>query len=138
MKATITILRIFLGLIGVTLVFQGFMWSFMPEANLEMNEIVAESVLGINMIKSDIGGALLAAGTFLVLFALKGGQWFYPTVIIAGSYFMVRTVSFITDGYHQTILIGVILEGIVVAASILLNQLLRKQNENVYSFNQNV
>lgn len=126
MKALILGLKIFLGLVGLTLLFQGFMWAFLPEANLAANEISTDSILGINMIKSDIGGGLLAAGAFLVLFALKGRQWFYPTVIIAGGYFLVRTVSFLTDGYHPTIVIGVVLEGVVLVVAYFLNRLLAK------------
>lgn len=121
MKTTIIVLRVFLGLIGLALIFQGFMWSFLPESNLEMNGIQISSILGINMVKSDIGGGLLAAGTFLGLFSLKGKHWFYPSVIIASAYFLVRAISLITDGYHETVVIGVILEGFVIVAALILN-----------------
>ncbi|MCG8574854.1 MAG: hypothetical protein MI810_08230 [Flavobacteriales bacterium] len=132
MKTAIVILRVFLGLMGAMLLFQGFMWSFLPETNLEMNGITTDSILGINMIKSDIGGALLTAGTFLGLFALQGRKWFYPTVIVAGGYFMVRTVSLFMDGSHPTIIIGIVIEAVVIVTSVILNNLLRaRDHENV-------
>lgn len=124
MKGIIVILKIFLGLAGLTLVFQGFMWAFFPDSNLEINQIIADSTLGMNMIKSDIGGALLATGVIILLFTIKGRQWFYPTIILSGGYFLVRTISFFVDGYHLTIIIGIAMEGIVILAAYFLNRLL--------------
>lgn len=127
MKTGIIILKVLLGLMGLTLVYNGFMWAFFPTGNLEANEIIANSTIAINMIKSDIGSPLLVAGAFLVLFAIQGRKWFLPTVMIAGSYFLVRTISFIIDSYHEIVITGIILEGVVIALACLLNHLLKKQ-----------
>lgn len=124
MKTAILTLRIFLGLMGGVLVLQGTMWAFAPASNLEMNQIVTETALGMNMIKSDIGGPLMVAGIFLLLFAIKGREWYVPSIMIAGGYLLVRSVSFIVDGYHPTIVVGVVLESVVVVAAYFLNRLL--------------
>ena len=96
---------------------QGAAWAFVPEFNMVMNGIQVNSPLGLNMVKSDIGGGLLAAGAFLALYALKGGHWFYPTAIVAGSYAGVRLVSCITDGWDPLAAFGVVLEVLVVLAA---------------------
>ena len=112
-----TFLRIFLGLTALVLLAQGAAWAFVPEFNMVMNGIQVNSPLGLNMVKSDIGGGLLAAGAFLALYALKGGHWFYPTAIVAGSYAGVRLVSCITDGWDPLAAFGVGLEILVVLAA---------------------
>jgi hypothetical protein len=108
--------KIFLSLTGFLLLYAGFMWSFMPELNLIANNIEVGSVLGMNMIKSDIGAPLLVGGTFLLLFAFKGNEWFLPMFILGGAYFIVRTISFFIDGSHPTIIFGIGLEGVVLLA----------------------
>ena len=118
--------RILLGLVGTTLLLQGFIWSFFPEANLAMNEIITESILGINMIKSDIGGALIATGLIGVLYAIGKKEFYLPMVIIVSSYLIVRTTSFFVDGSHPTIIIGIVMEAIVLLLVILLNRLRNK------------
>lgn len=109
MKTAIVILKVLLGLMGLILLYNGFMWAFLPESNLATNEIIANSTIALNMIKSDVGGALMVAGIFLILFAIQGRKWFHPTLLIAGGYFVVRTVSFLIDGYHPTIVTGIVL-----------------------------
>lgn len=120
------ICRILLGLVGATLLLQGFMWSFMPEANLAMNEIVANSTLGINMIKSDIGGALIGGGVLLILYAINRKELFLPLVIFVSGYLVVRIVSFFTDGSHPTIVVGIIMEAVVLVLVFILNNLRKK------------
>ena len=112
-----TFLRIFLGLVALVLLGQGAAWAFVPEFNMVTNGIQVSSPMGLNMVKSDIGGALLAAGSFLALYAWKGGHWFYPTAIVAGSYAGVRLVSCITDGFEPIAVFGVVLEVMVVLAA---------------------
>ena len=124
MKYTlILILKIFVGLTAFVLIVQGFMWSFLPKTNLESYNIVTNSNLGLNMIKSDIGAGLFAVGLFSLLYIFKGNKWFLPTLIMVGLYLLIRTISFITDGYHQTIVIGIVLEGLVLIALFALNNL---------------
>lgn len=87
-----------------------------PAANLTDNDITATSPLALNMIKTDIGGGLIAASTLIGLFALKGNQWFVPAAIITGAYLILRTISWTVDGSHPMIISGVVLEALVLAA----------------------
>ncbi|MBV7337101.1 hypothetical protein KFU94_54520 [Chloroflexi bacterium TSY] len=65
-------LRIFIGLIAIVLLVNGFLWSFMPAGNLETYSITTNTAIGINMIKSDIGGGLFAAAISLFIYTLLG------------------------------------------------------------------
>lgn len=116
-------LKIFLALVGAILLLQGIMWGFFPETNLATNSIEVSNALGLNMIKSDIGGGLVAGGLFLLLFVFQGNKWFWPMMILGSAFLIIRTVSFISDGYHETIVLGIVLEALVVLSLIGLRNL---------------
>ena len=117
MKSTIIwICKIFLALTGLMLLYAGFMWSFIPDANLAQYSIEVSNALGMNMIKTDIGAPLLVAGTFLLLFSFKGNEWFLPMFILGGAYLIIRTISFFVDGSDPMIIFGIGLEGLVLLA----------------------
>ena len=127
MKNTfIWILKIFIGLIALLLLKQGFMWSFLPEMNLETHNIVTNSNLGLNMVKSEIGAGLFSVSIFLLLYVIKGQKWFLPATIMIGFFLVIRTISFIVDGYHQTIVILIVLEALILVALFALNKLQSK------------
>jgi len=120
--------RIFTGIMGLIFFIQGFIWAFFPDMNLTAYDIQASSVLGINMIKSDIGAGLFASSIFTFLFLFKGKQWFFPLLIIAVAYLAIRLISLLTDGYHQTILFGVILESLFLISISVLNHLSKSKS----------
>lgn len=127
MKNTfIWILKIFIGLIALLLLKQGFMWSFLPETSLESNNIVTNSNLGLNMVKSDMGGGLFSVAIFLLLSVIKGQKWFLPSTIMVGFYLVIRTISFIMDGYHQVIVSVIVIEVLILTALFALNKLQSK------------
>ena len=117
MKNVLTwICKIFLALTGLLLLYAGFLWSFMPDANLAVYNIAVSDGLGMNMIKTDIGAPLFAGGSFLLLFVFKGNQWFLPMFIFGGAYFLVRTISFFVDGSYPEVIFGMVLEATVLLA----------------------
>ena len=120
MNRLVTGLRVFIALVAVVLLANGFLWSFLPAGNLETYNIMADTAVGINMIKSDIGGGLLMAAISLLMYAWQRGFWFYPAIIATGSYLLVRTVSLIVDGSHPRILLGIGLEAVVAFVLVVL------------------
>lgn len=120
---SVAALRMAIGGMGVVLLVQGLLWGFFPGTNMDTYGITADGALGLNMIKADIGGPLIATGLMLVLFAVRGGYWFLPTVILAGSYLGVRTASLIVDGPEPLAVLGVVVEAVVVAALYALHRL---------------
>ncbi len=112
-NAGIRMLRILLGLMGLTLIYNGSLWAFFPEENFTVNEIMTNSLLGINTIKSDIGGPLMAVGLMQILFVIGREQFLWPLVIISLSYFVVRTVSLVVDGPHAMIVTGIVIKPIL-------------------------
>jgi len=127
MKNTfIWILKIFIGLIALLLLKTGFMWSFLPETNLEAHNIVTNSNLGLNMIKSEIGSGLFSVALFLLLYVIKGKKWFLPATIMVGLYLVTRTISFMVDGYHPVIVTLIVLEALILVALFALNKLQSK------------
>lgn len=122
MKIASGVCKWFLVVVSLILMVQGIRWGFFPASNLADNEITATSPLALNMIKSDIGGGLIAASVLIGLFALKGNQWFFPAAVITAAYLVVRTLSWLVDGTHPMIVSGVVLEAIVLAALFFLKR----------------
>ena len=120
---TIWVLRVFIGLVALILLFPGFMWSFMPEANLVLNDIEVNSALGMNMLKSAMGTGLLATSIFMLLFLLKGEKWFLPSFIIMATFLLIRLVSLFVDGSHLMIIVGILIEILSLVAMWGLNKL---------------
>ena len=122
-------LRIIIGLIAVVLLVNGFQWAFIPQNLLDTYGIVAESPLGINMLKSDIGAGLISAAIFLMMFALKNGFWFYPAAILTASFLIIRIISLFVDGSDPTIVMGIALEAIVLIALFIVRYLDTKEEK---------
>lgn len=115
--------KIFLTLMGLMFLYAGFLWSFMPDANLETYNILVSEGLGMNMIKTDLGAPLFAGGSFLLLFVFKGNQWFLPLFIFVGAHFIVRIISFFVDGSYPEVIFSMALEVTVLLALYGLNRL---------------
>jgi len=120
---TIWVLRVFIGLVAIMLLYPGFMWSFMPDSNLVLNDIEVNSALGMNMVKSAMGTGLIATSIFMLLFLLKGEKWFLPSVIIMATFLLIRLVSLFVDGSHKMIIIGILIEIFSLLAMWGLNKL---------------
>lgn len=114
MKSLSIGIRVLLALVALTLVGNGFMWAFLPAGNLETNAISVDSPLGMNMIKSDIGAPLIGVGLLILLYAWRQGHWYYPSVLMAALYAVVRAASVAVDGPEPMALVGVGLETFVV------------------------
>ena len=120
---TIWGLRVFIGLVALMLLFPGFMWSFMPDANLVLNDIEVNSALGMNMLKSAMGTGLLATSIFMLLFLFKGEKWFLPSFVIMATFLLIRLVSLFVDGSHLMIIVGILIEIFSLVAMWGLNKL---------------
>lgn len=119
----IWVLRVFIGLVALMLLYPGITWSFMPEANLLANDIEVNSALGMNMLKSAMGTGLLATSIFMFLFLFKGEKWFLPSVIIMATFLLIRLISLFVDGSHLMIIVGILIEILSLIAMWGLNKL---------------
>lgn len=124
MKNTITwILKVMLGLSGLMLIFSGLQWGFAPESNFEAYKVVIDGIAGRSMIQTDISAPLITGGIFLILFALKGNEWFWPMFTFGLAYLVVRAVTLFTIGFNDGVLIGVVFETVVLALLITLKKI---------------
>lgn len=120
---TTWILRVFIGLVALMLLYPGITWGFMPEANLLANNIEVNSILGMNMLKSAMGTGLLSTSIFMFLFLFKGEKWFLPSFTIMGTFLLIRLVSLFVDGSHVMNIVAILLEVLSLVAIWGLNQL---------------
>ena len=122
----IWVLRVFIGLVALMLLYPGITWSFIPETNLLSHDIVVNSALGMNMLKSAMGTGLFATSIFMFLFVFKGEKWFLPSFMIMAIFLLIRVISLAMDGSHKMIIVGIIIEIFSLIAMWGLNKL---QNE---------
>lgn len=87
---------------------------------MKQHDIQASSSTGLNYLRGDIGGVLLAGFIFLVMFIYEGGlHWLIPGVVLLSSVILGRALSFLMDGKSkmglQAILVEVIIIGLLLA-----------------------
>ena len=109
----------FIVLIALAMIGLWAMWMFSPEAAKDFFEVDARSITGINALKSDMGGAVLAIGVFLILSLVKGTQWLYSAAITSGCLMLGRTISLLADGYTQAGVRALIVEVVAVTVFVL-------------------
>ena len=102
-------------LMSIALAMNGSKWAFFPSSKFETYGISTspENVLGINMIKTDIGGSLLSMFVMSLLFFLAENgrqQWGPPIMLSSAMCGTVRLVSLFVDGYDPVGIIGVVME----------------------------
>lgn len=120
---SIILIKALLGLSGLMLIFAGLQWGFFPEANFETYKVAIEGIAGHSMVQTDISAPLIAGGIFLLLFAIKGNEWFWPMFIFGAAYLVVRALTLFTIGYDNQILFGVVFEAIILALLVALYKL---------------
>lgn len=106
----VKIARVYIWIMAVILIINGLMWGLFPQMNLDMYGIIAQDAVSVNMIKSDIGGSLLAIGIISVLFLLRGQEFYLPLIVLTISLATFRAISIVVDGPHLLSVSGVIME----------------------------
>lgn len=125
------VVKIFLGLIALLLISTWVRWFVDTQAILDQYQVAAETITGINALKSGMGGAALIIGIFFILYFFYGSRWLLPVIISTGALLLTRVVSLLADGFSETGFIGVVLEILLIAAAAYLWSPRTKSAEHV-------
>lgn len=125
------IAKIFLGLIALLLISTWGRWFVDTQAILDQYQVAAETITGINALKSGMGGAALIIGIFVILYFFNGSRWLLPVIISTGALLLTRVLSLLFDGFSETGFIGVVLEILLIAAAAFLWSQRTKSTEHV-------
>jgi len=104
----------FIGFIALLMLSIWLTWMISPEIAKDVFEVDARSITGINALKSDMGGSVLAIAVFLILSFVKGTQWLYSAAVTSSCLMLGRTISLVVDGYTPTGVLALVIELIAV------------------------
>lgn len=115
-KITLALAKVYIGLLGLILISMWALWFISPEMAQELCQVKADSITGINMLKSDMGGAVLIIGLFIFLYFFKGKKWLFPAIVSTAAILVTRTLSMIIDGASINVVSGIAMEALAVLA----------------------
>lgn len=118
--ALVTALKIVLGLLSVTLIGTWVGWVFMFDRVSDLYNVSATSNAGVNMLKSSMGGFVLALGTLSLMAIWKGGPWYGSATVGIGIILGTRVISLVQDGADALVWAGVAMEAVAFVAVLLL------------------
>lgn len=95
-------------------------WTFYPESAMALFQVSAETVWGINMLKTDMTSGVAAAGVCALLYFVRGAQWLPPAIVIVSVFLVTRGISLIVDGTTAMLWYGMLYEGAYFAAAYIL------------------
>ena len=114
--------KILVSLVAAVLIAMWVGWFVQPEAIMSVYEVSANSLYGLNMLKSDMGGFVLTLGILTLLAVWRGGPWFAPALLAQGVVLGTRCLSVALDGFVSSLWVGIMLEVTVLAATLWLFQ----------------
>lgn len=130
-SALISALKIILGLLSVTLIGTWIGWVFMFDTVSELYNVSATSNAGINMLKSSMGGFVLALGAMSLMAIWKGGQWYAAATMGIGIILGTRLISLVQDGGQPLVWTGIAMEAVAFIAVLLLFLNYRQTRRNL-------
>ena len=112
-------LKLLIGLISVVMTIAWLRIMIAPMGLAERLAMKPDVPLGLNSIRSFVGGYVLCAAVFSFLALRKAEkQWLLvPLSLFVGSA-IGRTSGLVIDGFHQTIVCSIILEIVLIAVTI--------------------
>lgn len=82
---------------------------------MKQHDIQASSSTGLNYLRGDIGGVLLAGFILLGMFLYEGGlQWLIPGVILLSCVILGRLLSLMMDGPSKMGVQAIVVELIII------------------------
>ncbi len=92
-------------------------WMLFPEQAKIFYSVESTGTKGINSLKSDFGGAVLAVSVFIGLFLFrKDNYWAVSAIVILFTIALSRSISLIFDGYTSFGLNALIIEILTISA----------------------
>ena len=124
MKNSIKILVV---ISSIPLLVLGVMAMFAPTTTFELFDLDPRGVLGMNNIRANLGGLLIASALMILIGLWRQNQtWLLAAILMVGTVLVGRIISFIVDGWTPAAIPSVVIEvfviGILCLASSKLTQ----------------
>ncbi len=95
-------------------------WTFFPDTQMNFFQVSAETLWGINMLKTDMTSGVAASGLFVLLYFLRGKQWLPPAIALVSVFLVTRAISLVMDGVSAMLWAGVAYELVYLAIAVFL------------------
>ncbi len=93
---------------------------FAPTTTFELFDLYPRGVFGMNNIRADLGGMLIASGLMILIGLWRQNHtWFFATILMMGILLVGRIVSFIVDGWTPAMIPAVVVEIVVIGVLFL-------------------
>jgi len=108
-------LNFLVALIGIFFVLMWSGWMLRPADMAQNWGLAANSLVGLNNLRGDIGGLFLSGGVFSLL-ALRGGTaWLHAAAIAMACVVVGRATGLAVDGFDRQALASMLIELVFIA-----------------------
>ena len=116
------LIKILVVISSIPLLVLGVRAMFAPTTTFELFDLDPRGVFGMNNIRADLGG-LLIASALMILIGLwrQNHTWFLATILIMGTLLIGRIISFIIDGWTPAAIPPVVIEVLIIGILFLAN-----------------
>jgi cation transport ATPase len=105
---------------SITLLVFGLKAMFMPRTMLDFFDIDPRGVFGMNSIRSNLGGMLIACASLMLMGLItQNNTWFFASILILGIILFGRIISFIADGWTTAALSALVIEILIIVVLIV-------------------
>lgn len=103
-------LNVLVALIALFFVLMWLGWMLKPQDMAQNWGLTANSIMGLNNLRGDIGGLFLAGGVFSLL-ALRGGTaWLHAAAVSMACVVVGRAAGLVLDGFDRQALVSLLIE----------------------------
>ena len=115
---------------SIPLLVLGVKAMFAPATTFELFDLDPRGVFGMNNIRADLGGMLIASALMILIGLWRQNHtWFFATILMMGTLLVGRLISFIVDGWTSDAITAVVVEVFVIGALLLASSKLTKTKE---------
>ena len=126
------VIKILLVISSIPLFVLGVKAMFAPMITLELFDLDPRGVFGMNNIRADLGGMLIASGLMIVIGLWRQNHtWFLATILLMSTLLFGRIISFIADGWTSAAIPAVVVEIVVIGVLFLANSKLTQTKETL-------
>ncbi len=97
-------------------------WTFFPDVAMEFFQVHAETLWGLNMLKTDMTGGVAASGVFAAMYLLRGKNWLPPAIAIVSVFLVTRLIHMFVDGSTPMLWAGIGYEAVYLVTALFLLQ----------------
>jgi len=124
------VIKVLVVISSIPLLVLGIKAMFAPTTVFELFDLDPRGVFGMNNIRADLGGLLIASALMILIGLWKQNHtWFFATILMMITLLVGRIISFIVDGWTPAAIPAFAIEVFVIVVLFLASSKLTATNE---------